>query len=353
MFKLVLLLGTAPSAIAAQTVPTVAAVYNSYKIAPGWLQKMLSPFTPVALASPQGPGSAAETQMYLRAMANQQAVIDHGFRCADDAGHPRQRAQNWETPARGAVGGRRTSRVDSGLLDGHRQLRLRFQLPTTDHEHHLSCPLEQIGNCWFHSLLHNPQSVSERLKTSANVVCIAEPAFLLLLLLLLGRTGMFAQQSLWKQLDAKASNLEDKGQYNEALPIAIQALNAAQKAFGLLMIPVSQRLSATWQRSTRPFMRLTKQNNCTSKRSPSTIRNSLLTAQISQATSTTSPASTSNRDDTPKPSRFCFVVLLSTRWLLGRRAPTWELTSQSSYPLCPPGRRFPKPSRSTSALLED
>jgi len=84
MFKLVLLLGTAPSAIAAQTVPTVAAVYKSYKIAPGWVQKMLSPYTPVASASPgQGPGGAAETQMYLRAMANQQAVIDHGFRCAD------------------------------------------------------------------------------------------------------------------------------------------------------------------------------------------------------------------------------------------------------------------------------
>ncbi len=84
MSKLVLLLGTAPSAIAAQTVPTVAAVYKSYKIAPGWVQKMLSPYTPVASASVgQGPGSAAETQMYLRAMANQQAVIDHGFRCAD------------------------------------------------------------------------------------------------------------------------------------------------------------------------------------------------------------------------------------------------------------------------------
>ena len=82
--KLVLLMGTAPSAIAAQTVPTVAAVYNSYKIAPGWVQKMLSPYSFPASAAPgQGPASAAETQMYLRAMANNQAVIDHGFRCAD------------------------------------------------------------------------------------------------------------------------------------------------------------------------------------------------------------------------------------------------------------------------------
>jgi len=96
MFKLVLLLGTAPSAIAAQTVPTVAAVYKSYKVAPGWVQKMLSPYTPVASVSPQGPGSAAETQMYLRAMANQQAVIDHGFRCAD-AGIVGN-GSNFETP---------------------------------------------------------------------------------------------------------------------------------------------------------------------------------------------------------------------------------------------------------------
>ena len=97
LFKIVLLMGTAPSAIAAQTVPTVAAVYNSYKIAPGWVQKMLSPQTLPASASPgQGAGSPAEVQMYLRAMANQQAVIDHGFTCAD-AGILGN-GSNWETP---------------------------------------------------------------------------------------------------------------------------------------------------------------------------------------------------------------------------------------------------------------
>jgi hypothetical protein len=83
--KLVLLMGTAPSAIAAQTVPTVAAVYKSYKIAPGWVQKMLAPYTPPpASASPaQQPGGAAADQMYLNAMANNQRVIDQGFTCAD------------------------------------------------------------------------------------------------------------------------------------------------------------------------------------------------------------------------------------------------------------------------------
>jgi hypothetical protein len=97
LFKLVLLMGTAPSAIAARTVPTVAAVYNSYKIAPGWVQKMLSPYTPSTSPS-LGPGSggAAETQMYLRAMANNQQVIDHGFRCAD--ANILGNGSNYETP---------------------------------------------------------------------------------------------------------------------------------------------------------------------------------------------------------------------------------------------------------------
>jgi hypothetical protein len=96
-FKILLFMGTAPSAIAAQTVPTVSAVYNSYKIAPGWVQKMLSPYTQPASASPgQGTSSAAATQMYLRSMENNQRVVDHGFRCAD-AGILGD-GSNWETP---------------------------------------------------------------------------------------------------------------------------------------------------------------------------------------------------------------------------------------------------------------
>jgi hypothetical protein len=97
LFKIVLLMGTAPSAIAPQTVPAVEAVYNSYKIAPGWVQKMLSPYTPASAASPaQGAGAAAETQMFLNAMANQQRVIDHGFTCAD--ANILGNGSNWETP---------------------------------------------------------------------------------------------------------------------------------------------------------------------------------------------------------------------------------------------------------------
>jgi hypothetical protein len=97
LFKLVLLMGTAPTNLAKQTVPTVEAVYNSYKIAPGWVQKMLSPYTLPPTAAPvQGPGSAAETQMFLAAMANQQRVIDHGFTCAN--ANILGDGSNWETP---------------------------------------------------------------------------------------------------------------------------------------------------------------------------------------------------------------------------------------------------------------
>jgi hypothetical protein len=94
--KLVLLLGTAPTAIATQTVPTVEAVYNSYKIAPGWAQKMLSPYTPAPAAAGSGVNTAAETQMYLNAMAQQQRVIDHGFTCAN--ANILGDGSNWETP---------------------------------------------------------------------------------------------------------------------------------------------------------------------------------------------------------------------------------------------------------------
>jgi hypothetical protein len=83
-FKSFLTFGSAPTAIAPKDAPTVAAVLKSYKIPPAWLQKKFAPFTAPASASPdQGPGNPAEVQMYLNAMENQQAVIDHGATCAD------------------------------------------------------------------------------------------------------------------------------------------------------------------------------------------------------------------------------------------------------------------------------
>jgi len=56
-FKSFLMYGAAPSTIAAQTVPTVEAVFRSYKLAPGWTQKILSPYTPADSANP-GPGGS-------------------------------------------------------------------------------------------------------------------------------------------------------------------------------------------------------------------------------------------------------------------------------------------------------
>jgi hypothetical protein len=81
-FKNFLIFGSAPTALAPQDAPTVAAVIKSYQIPPAWLQKKFAPFTAPASASPnQGPGSAAEVQMYLNAMQKQQQVIDHGASC--------------------------------------------------------------------------------------------------------------------------------------------------------------------------------------------------------------------------------------------------------------------------------
>ena len=56
--KSFLMFGSAPTTIAAQTVPTVEAVLKSYKLAPGWTQKILSPYTPADSAHPKPGGSA-------------------------------------------------------------------------------------------------------------------------------------------------------------------------------------------------------------------------------------------------------------------------------------------------------
>ena len=83
-FKNFLIFGSAPTAVAAKDVPAVAAVIKSYKIPPAWLQKKFAPFTAPDSASPvQGPGSPAETKIYLQAMEQNQRVIDQGASCAD------------------------------------------------------------------------------------------------------------------------------------------------------------------------------------------------------------------------------------------------------------------------------
>jgi hypothetical protein len=84
LFKIVLFMGTAPTAIAAQTEPTVLAVFKSYKLAPGLAQKMLGPYTaPPASSTAAAATTAAETNAYLRAIAIGQYGSDVGFACAD------------------------------------------------------------------------------------------------------------------------------------------------------------------------------------------------------------------------------------------------------------------------------
>jgi hypothetical protein len=96
-FKSILIIGSAPNPIAVQTVPAVEAVFKSYTIAPGWAQKMFSPYTTSASAAPQpGLSGADETQMFLRAMANNQRVSDIGFACAD--ANIIGNGSNWQTP---------------------------------------------------------------------------------------------------------------------------------------------------------------------------------------------------------------------------------------------------------------
>jgi hypothetical protein len=96
-FKSVLIIGTAPNAIAVQTVPAVEAVFKSYKIAPGWAQKIFPLYTTPASAAPQAAlGGPDETQMVLRAMANNQRAMDIGFACAD--ANIVGNGSNWQTP---------------------------------------------------------------------------------------------------------------------------------------------------------------------------------------------------------------------------------------------------------------
>jgi hypothetical protein len=81
-FKSVLMMGTAPSAIAVQTAPAVEAVFKSYTVPPVWLQKMFSPYTTPASATPPGV-SAYGLKSTLISNAIQQHGIDVGFTCAD------------------------------------------------------------------------------------------------------------------------------------------------------------------------------------------------------------------------------------------------------------------------------
>ncbi len=85
-FKNILMIGSAPAAVAARTEPIVLAVFKSYSIAPGWTQKMLSPFMSPAMRAP-GPGMGPSTQAvidsYTNVLSQNQRAIDIGATCTD------------------------------------------------------------------------------------------------------------------------------------------------------------------------------------------------------------------------------------------------------------------------------
>lgn len=96
-FKSFLMIGTAPTAVAAKTAPTVQAVFKSYTLGTGWIQKMFSPYTVPATASPMAPlASNQALRGILLSNALQQNALDVGFACAD-AGILGN-GSNWQTP---------------------------------------------------------------------------------------------------------------------------------------------------------------------------------------------------------------------------------------------------------------
>jgi len=81
-FKNILMIGSAPAAVAAQTEPIVLAVLKSYKIAPGWSQKILAPFmSPVAAGPEMAPSAPGVGDPY--AAMFQRPGFDPGFDCTD------------------------------------------------------------------------------------------------------------------------------------------------------------------------------------------------------------------------------------------------------------------------------
>jgi hypothetical protein len=85
-FKSILMIGSAPAALAAKTASTVLAVFKSYTIAPGWTQRMLAPFTSPAVGA-RGPGMGPTTQDVIDSYTNElwknQHAIDIGATCTD------------------------------------------------------------------------------------------------------------------------------------------------------------------------------------------------------------------------------------------------------------------------------
>jgi hypothetical protein len=82
-FKNILMMGSAPEAVAAQTEPIVLAVFKSYTIAPGWSQKILSPFVSPAAGGPGMAPSMPDAGGSYTNLFLQRPGFDPGFDCTD------------------------------------------------------------------------------------------------------------------------------------------------------------------------------------------------------------------------------------------------------------------------------
>jgi len=83
IFKNILMLGSAPAAVAAQTEPIFLAVLKGYTIAPGWSQKILAPVSSPAGGSGVGPSTQQVVDSYTQIIAANQRAIDIGAQCTD------------------------------------------------------------------------------------------------------------------------------------------------------------------------------------------------------------------------------------------------------------------------------
>ncbi|MFZ0340113.1 MAG: hypothetical protein WAL45_18935 [Terracidiphilus sp.] len=81
--KNILMFGTAPAAVAAQTAPIVVAVLKSYTIAPGWSQKILAPVSAPAGGPGMGPSTQDVVDAYTQIINENQRAIDTGAQCVD------------------------------------------------------------------------------------------------------------------------------------------------------------------------------------------------------------------------------------------------------------------------------
>ncbi len=81
--KNIMMIGSAPTAVASQTAPIVVAVLKSYTVAPSWSQKILAPVSAPAGGQGMGPSTQQIVDSYTQIINENQHAIDTGAQCVD------------------------------------------------------------------------------------------------------------------------------------------------------------------------------------------------------------------------------------------------------------------------------